>query len=241
MIGEYLSSERDYVKIIGIIIFSISVIVSTFFFFQINQKNQIIRNYEVLNLDLSENYNESLSVSSTLRSYYSELGVNYKTLLSTNEELQSYCEQIQDDIDGLTSEYLELVNDYDFLLIEKLDVQESLENDIAELVDIVNLNKNRSLDNQTLIISSQGNQSLTYELNYSGYVEINFNSSSDIIIWVGSSISDDVYYARIPFRFPETAVTGTYVVPVCRDVFFYIINPSETDVVEVVLSITYHY
>ena len=111
-----------------------------------------------------------------------------------------------------------------------------------ELEDITNLQKKILLENnETLEIGINGNITLSYDTRYAGYIEVNFTASSDVILWVGSSILDTLYYARIPPSFPETSKQGSFVIPTCDNIHVFLINPSETLKVEIMLAITYYY
>ena len=81
---------------------------------------------------------------------------------------------------------------------------------------------------------------LSYETIYAGYIEVNFTSSVDIYFWVGSSVTEDHYYARYP-PFPETASNGTFAVPAYGELYIFIKNPSEDASASVALTVKYVY
>ena len=111
----------------------------------------------------------------------------------------------------------------------------------GELDDVMNLGKSIVLeDNRTLELSAGGNTTLSYDTFYAGYIEVNFTSSTDVYIWVGSSVTEDEYYARFP-SYPDTASSGAFRIPVCATVYIYIMNTSEELDALVNLTIKYVY
>lgn len=150
-----------------------------------------------------------------------------------------------DDLQGmyssLRSEYTDLQNRHSTLEMEKNALQSekmSLQNEYGE---ILSLEKRVVLeDDKTVELKAEGNVTFTYDILFAGYIELNFTASMDIFFWVGSSMTQDTFYARYP-PFPDTATNGTVIIPVCSTVYLYINNPSELMNATVTFTITYVY
>lgn len=228
MIKKFLHKRNDYSVFLLSILLVISISVLGFFYMR-------AQDFQLKYLELSDVYAASINTSSTIRSYYQELQENFRTLQSNYEELSTYYDSLQATIKSLESDYIELENMYASLLFDKQNLQQELE-------DIMNLQKKILLENnRTLEIDISGNFTLSYDTWYAGYIEVNFTASSDVILWVGSSILDTLYYARIPPSFPETSKQGSFVIPTCDKIFVFLINPSETMKAEIMLTVTYYY
>jgi hypothetical protein len=209
-------TRTDYVKITFIVLFVMSAGLSGYFYYIINQDRLIIEDYSTRYLDLHSRHLELVNVSTSLETYYGEL---------------------QDMYSVLRSEYSNLEDSYTALMQEHV----ALQNETHTLEEIVNLNESLLLEeDRTLELPPDGNTTLSYETPYAGYLLVNFTASSDIYIWVGSSVTENEYYARYP-PFPNTAVHGTFTVPACATVYINISNPSEEIEAEVTLSIEYVY
>jgi hypothetical protein len=189
---------------------------SGYFYYVINQDRLIIEDYSTRYLDLHARHLELTNVSTSLEAYYGEL---------------------QDMYSVLRGEYSNLEDSYSALMQERV----ALQNEMHTLEEIVNLNESLLLEeDKTLELLPDGNITLSYDTTYAGYLLVNFTASSDIYIWVGSSVTENEYYARYP-PFPNTAVHGSFALPVCATVYINISNPSEEIEAAVTLSIKYIY
>lgn len=229
--------------LIAIIFFSL--ILSVFIYNQLNQDPEIILQIQEAYSDLNSKYEISLNISSTLREYYDELEDNYDTLYTFHEGLTSNYNTLTSNFEDLESGYVELENQYDNLLQEKQKNEQDLLDEIEtleqRLSDVDTFSNQTVLENSTFMIEALGNQTLYYNTMNAGYLEINFTSSSEIIIWIGSSITPTTYYARFPTFFPDVAEEGHISIPACCDISVYILNPSENLTTEVNITITYIY
>lgn len=241
-IRDYLDSDIDYKKYLEIFIIVALFIITSIFYNQSVQKNKIIGDLEDQNIELNETYNVLMNTTEVFSKYYTDLLENYQILKSNyedvqkvNVELQSYLKNIQDDYSKLEEEYALIVSEKETLRAHAQTLQQ-------ELSQIHNLEKYDSLIEDTQFVIAPGdNLTLSYEEDYVGFIVLNFSSSSEVVIWVGSSIRDDLYFARIPSSFPKTAVGGSYVIPMCKTAYVYIWNPSESLTTNVTLSITFFY
>lgn len=244
MIKDYLSPEKNYQVFIAVIVI-VTISTSLFFFYQYTQSNKIIKEYKSNYADLSVKYEASTNTSSILRNYYDEVSFNYQTLLTMFEDLNSYYEKLQSNYQTLETNYQELEIEYNEIILKNQAIIDNLQSELTSyehmLDDMLNFRRKEILDINTVEIISRGNLSLSYDADFAGYIEISFNSSSNVVIWVGSSILSEIYYARIPFSFPDTAFGGSYFIPACEKIHIYIINPSETTNVIVEYLLTYHY
>jgi len=84
------------------------------------------------------------------------------------------------------------------------------------------------------------NVTIYYDNDYAGYLEVNFTSTTDVYLWIGSSVGDGDYYSRFP-PFPETSKEGAFKVPVCSATYFFIVNTDEEADASITLSIKYVY
>ncbi len=171
-------------------------------------------------------YNELIRRDLVLREFqenYLTLYDNYVLLVNTSSTFETYYNELKDSYLVVTKEYSDLSNRYNDLLL------------------VVNFGKSSVLeDERVLKLSVGGNVTLSYDVVYAGYVEVGFNSSTDIYFWVGSSVTNDQYYARYP-PFPKTATNGTFIVPVCGKIFVSVYNPSDELDSDVILTINYIY
>jgi hypothetical protein len=209
-------TKTDLVKVLFIILFVMSAGLSGYLYYVINQDRLIIKDFSRRYLDLHNSYWALSNVSTSLETYYEEL---------------------QDMYSVLRSEYSYLEDSYTALMQEKV----ALQNELHILKDIIDLNASILLEyDKTLELSPEGNITLTYDTIYAGYLFVNFTASSDIYIWVGSSVTENEYYARYP-PFPKTAFNGTFTVPACTIVYVNINNPNEEMEAIVTISISYIY
>ena len=235
MIKDYMESRNNVILISLICVCIVAIVSSLFFYTQTTQKNLVIK-------DLESRYVDLINTSTILRSYYDELHDNYKELELNFEDLVGFYDELQIDLEEVQNDYLTLENRYASLLTEKEVLQVELDASARELDDLLNLRNQIVLEeNKTLEISPKGNVTLTYDTTYAGFIQINISSSTDIIVWIGSSMVDGQYYARLPPSFPETITEGSFIIPTCYTTYIHVINPSEQTMAQVVLTITYTY
>jgi len=165
----------------------------------------------------------------------------FETFQNSYSSLRSEHVDLQEMYSSLRSEYTDLQNRHSTLEREKNALQNekmSLQNEYDE---ILSLEKRAVLEeDKTYDLAAGGNTTLTYDTLFAGYIELNFTASMDIYFWVGSSLTQDTFYARYP-PFPKTATNGTVIIPVCSTVYLYINNPNELMNATVTLTITYVY
>jgi hypothetical protein len=213
--SEFIT-KTDLVKVSLIILFVMSAGLSGYLYYVINQDRLIIKDFSMRYLELHNNYRALSNVSTSIETYYEEL---------------------QDMYSVLRNEYSYLEDSYTAIMQEKA----SLQNELHVLEDVLDLNASILLEyDKTLELSPEGNITLSYDTIYAGYLFVNFTASSDIYIWVGSSVTENEYYSRYP-PFPKTAFNGTFTVPACAIVYININNPSEEMEAIVTLSISYIY
>jgi hypothetical protein len=110
-----------------------------------------------------------------------------------------------------------------------------------ELDDTLSFSKSTILaNNSSYSVPPGGNMTISYDIIYAGYIEINFTSTTDIFLWIGSPVSEVVYYSRFPV-FPHTAFNGTFIVPVSNAVFLFIENTDLALSGEIQITIKYTY
>ena len=176
---------------------------------------------------LEENYLELLNTTSTLEQYYSDTRVMYDTLRDEYSDLQ----KIQANI---ISENAKFQQEYSLALAEKNEIQ-------TELDEIISFSKNETLvANASYELGSGGNLTLIYDLQYAGYIEITFNATTDIYMWIGSSITEGTYYSRYP-TFPGTSYNGHFIVPTSKTLYVFLANTDIESTSEIVISIEYVY
>ena len=133
-----------------------------------------------------------------------------------------------------TQENAELMEQISKLNLEKELIQK-------ELNDMLTFSKSMFIDNNSSYpIPPGGNTTILYDIDYAGYIEVNFTSTTDIYIWIGSPVSEDAYYFRFP-AFPRTAFNGTFSVPVSNAVFLFIENTDVEASGVVIITIKYTY
>ncbi len=172
-----------------------------------------------------------------LQSMYADIHADYMSLLDTSASLQEYYDELTDMYSVLRVEYLDLEDMYSALLVEKA----SLQDDLNEFKAILNFERSKFLEsNRTVELMPDGYVTLTHDLDYAGFIEVNFTASADVFFWVGSSVDEGRYYSRFP-AFPNTAVSGTFKVPVVDVVYLRVFNPDEEIDAVVLLTIKYVY
>ncbi len=236
-VEERIEEKTDYVKIFLIIFMIIFGGASAFLYYQVGEKNLEIDAILAIAQDNYSHLNES----------YRSLESNYLSLLNTSASLEGYYSDLQDMYSSIRSEYSILEDSYSNLTQDNaillgdyfalLDENEDLEKELDELLTF---SKDMVLDNMTVEILPGGNVTLIYDIEYAGYVEVNFSSSVDILFWVGSSGIEGTYYARYP-DYPNTAFNGTFAIPVIETAYLYIGNPNDELAATVSFTVRYIY
>ena len=114
--------------------------------------------------------------------------------------------------------------------------------DTLSMLDIKNYRISCIIDNQTnLHLNPEENIYFTYNISFAGYMEINFTSTNNILIWIGGSKTNPEYYTRFP-SYPNTAYSGSFLVPVAGDyVYINFNNPNEIGGSTIDFSVKYIY
>jgi hypothetical protein len=212
---EY-ARRTDAVKILLVVFSVFTACVTGYFFSGTTQDQRVIKDIQVSYLDLYDRYLTLEKNFSITNRYYNEI-----TEMYTN----------------LRDEYSEFTKGYVNISREK----NTLQNEVAVFEEIINFEKYIIFESNRIVeLPPQGNATLLYETNYAGFLEVNFTASTDIFLWIGSSINKEIYFARFP-TFPNTAVNGSFKIPVCSTVYINISNPNEENDVDVRLSVKYTY
>jgi uncharacterized membrane-anchored protein YhcB (DUF1043 family) len=162
----------------------------------------------------------------------SQLKNQYMVLHNQSNELSSYYEELLTRYNESLEEYDELSRNYTKVLREYQELKQ-------EHFDVINHKKWIILEeDREIVIESGENFSLSYNIPASGYVEVEYNSTSDIYLWFGSTIEEG-YYARYP-AFPATSSLAKLKIPVTPDLVIYIGNPNSVNV-KISLDITLVY
>jgi hypothetical protein len=235
--AERIEEKYDYVKIFLIIFMIILGGMSAFLYNRVGEKNLEI---DAILAIAQENY-------SNLNESYRSLESDYLSLLNTSAALEGYYSDLQDMFSSIRGEYSILEDSYSNLTQENADLlgdyfallgdKEDLERELDELLTF---SKDAVLDNMTVEILAGGNVTLIYDIEYAGYVEVNFSSSVDILFWVGGSGTEGTYYARYP-DYPNTAFNGTFTIPVIETAYLYIGNPNDELAATVSFTVRYIY
>ena len=240
--AEKVAEETtDYVKM-SLAVFAVVLIgASAFLYLKVNEGNDNIAYANSIIEEMGHSYRQ-------LNSSYFDLEGSYLELLNTSASLEDYYSELQGMYSTLRGEYDNLEDMYSTLVLEKAELQdaysalESIRDSIqGELDDILSFSKTTFLERDASYeLPAGGNTTLTYDITYAGYIEVEFDSSTDIYLWVGSSVSENGYYARYP-SFPNTAYNGTFTIPVCADVYLFIVNTDIDSGTSVTLTIEYVY
>jgi hypothetical protein len=224
----------DYLKIILIITTIILGGVSALLYFRYNEGLDLIANLDAQYTKLTDDYVILLNNSNTLREYYDNTRSNYNELQIMYQDLRKEYSDLHDIHAGSIQENAELMDQISQLNLEKEVIQK-------ELDDTLSFSKSTFIDNNSsYAISPGGNTTILYDIDYAGYIEVNFTSTTDIYIWIGSPVSEDAYYFRFP-AFPRTAFNGTFSVPVSNAVFLFIENTDVEASGVVIITIKYTY
>ena len=249
-VGEVAEETTDYVKMLlggdnvkmFLAVFTVILIcTSAFLYLKVNEGNNTIAYANSIIEEMGYGYQQ-------LNNSYYDLEGNYLLLLNTSSSLEDYYSELQGMYSTLRDEYDNLEDMYSVLALEKAELQDDyselkgIKDSIqGELDDILSFVKATYLEqNVSYELPAGGNMTLSYNITYAGYIEVEFNSTTDIYFWVGSSVSENGYYARYP-SFSNTAYNGTITIPVCAHVYLFIVNANVDAGAIVTLTIEYIY
>ena len=214
---------------------------SAFLYFRYDEGLDLIAGLEdnLLSLDaqyaeLADDYVILLNNSDTLREFYDNTRSNYNDLQIMYQDLRQEYSVLQGLHSGSIQENAKLLDQISQLNIEKEAIQKELDDTLSFL-------KSSIIEyNSSYVIPPGGNMTLSYDIVYAGYIEVNFTSTTDVFLWIGSPVSEEVYYSRFPV-FPRTAYNGTFTVPVSNRVFLFIENTDPVESGEIVITIKFTY
>jgi len=150
------------------------------------------------------------------------------------DTLREEYSDLQERQTNIISENVKIKQEYSKTLDEKNKIQK-------ELDEIISFSKNKTLvQNGFYELGPGENQTLYYDLLYAGYIEIIFNATTEIYMWIGSSITEGSYYSRYP-TFPGTSYNGHFIVPASQTVYVFLVNTDIKSTSDIVLSIEYVY
>ncbi len=184
--------------------------------------------------ELADDYVVRLNHSDILQEFYDNTRSNYNELQIMYQDLRQEYSYMQGLHSGSILENVELMDQISQLNSEKEVIQKELDDTLSFLKYTVIEN------NSSYVIPPGGNMTFVYDIVYAGYIEVNFTSSTDVFLWVGSPVSEDVYYSRFPV-FPHTAFNGTFIVPVSSAVYLFIENTDLELPCEIVITINFTY
>ena len=164
----------------------------------------------------------------------------YDTLSEYYTELQNVTQTLQTYYDNLTRQHTEVRAEYTLLNALYSDLMESNSELMKELNDIKNYQKNIKFPKQTITILPKQNNSMTYEIPFSGYMTLNYTADGETYVWVGSTTIEPSFYSRNP-QFPYTASDHNFTVPVQPNILVYFANPDEFDSMEITFWISFTY
>ena len=218
--SEGVRIRTDLVRIFSIILLLAVLGVSGLFYYRINRLEVALVNYK-------ESYTRLIGDYTILQEMYTNLSSDYNSLYEMYTDLRDESINLQEIYSSLRADYASL--------------QETHSNLKREYEEIFNLEKETVLEkDMTLNISEGENATLSYDIPYAGYIEMEFTASSDVFFWIGSSITKDVYYSRYP-PFPQTLTNGTFRVPVPNTTYLFASNPNPEQKVTINLMITLTY
>lgn len=245
MLGDMRSltdKYQDYIVGFFLLILFYSVVSNFFLYNRAQLQNSDIDQLQADLEEIEQTYEDTVNISFVIRGYYYEALANYENVSAIYEELESYMSEVQDDYGKLEIEYGNLEDLYDSLLLDLDSARQEREAVEIELEAIMGLEKVETLeDDRAVVLPIGGSATLEYDLTYAGYVTVSFNASANIVFWVGSSVSEDQYYSRFPFTFPEVASEGVFTIPACSRLILFIMNPYEIGDVDLTLDIVYTY
>lgn len=198
----------------------IDVLENTFYTFK-DEYNLLYNKY----LNLTTYYNYTIGK-------YNDYALMIDDLNNENHALVININELLYELTSEQNKYLEILSNYTFLKNEMNIVKTELEN-------ILNFNKSIFLEiDKNIDLESHEDIIMNYNFSYSGYLEVNFTSTDEIFFWFGSSIIND-YYSRYPL-WPIVSETGSFKIPVCKEIIVYIKNPNDAGI-NINLSMSLYY
>ena len=163
-----------------------------------------------------------------------QLHGSYLALYNRTVTVEGYYNESRAMYSELRGEYEYLSSSYGELLRRHTELVKTMD-------DMLSYNLSMQLEKgKSLTLPLKSNATFTYQVPFSGYIEVTFSATQDIYVWVGSSAVDGVYYSRYP-PFPQTSLGSTFKVPVMPDVYINFGNPNEFTDVRVTFSIRFVY
>jgi uncharacterized membrane-anchored protein YhcB (DUF1043 family) len=150
---------------------------------------------------LEDGYLELHDQSTALNTYYQELQTRYNESMEDYEELNRNYTKVLKEYQDLKKEYFDVINHKKNLILE---------------------------EDREITLKGGDNVSLNYSIPASGYIELEYESTEEIYLWIGSTIQEEGYYARYP-AFPDTATSASVKIPVSPDLVVFIGNPNTGD------------
>jgi hypothetical protein len=162
-----------------------------------------------------------------------DLEDNYWVLYNQSATFENYYDTLLFRYNESRLDYEALRENYTVVMKENYDLKK-------EYFDVLNHKKRALLEEQRSITLEGGeNVTLSYIIPASGYIELEYISTREIYLWVGSTVSELLYYSRYP-SFPETASQASLKIPVSPDLLVFFSNPNENEAnVEINLSLVY--
>lgn len=165
---------------------------------------------------------------------YLVLSDRYHKLLNVNNITNTYYDELTNQYNELLLEYKNLNNIYKGLLQIKTELYNELEN-IRTLRNNVTL-----IESNTIILGPENNYTETFRIIFPGYIDVNYTSTGDCFVWVGSTSLEDPYYSRNP-QYPQVSRNHSFSVPVIPELVIYFYNPNEYEEITLTYSLNYIY
>ena len=245
-----LSKNIKYIPILVLVLLGS---ISIYFYLENNNEINIMRldnenlvnSYSELNssyYDLQNNATILEDYYGYIKSLYNELYVNYTDLSGKYSELYDDLAVINSLYSVSSENYVVLQSNYLLLLEDYNNISNGYDKATKLLSDIQNLGLQSMLNDQENIeIGPRNNKTFTYNISYAGFLEINFTSSTELLVWVGSSAVEPNYYARYPI-YPQISDHGSFQIPVAGDnAYIYLENPDHVSIANILLSVKYVY
>jgi len=245
-----LSKNIKYIPILVLVLFGS---ISVYFYLENNNEINILRldNENLVNSysDLNSSYYDLQNNATILEDYYGYIKSLYNELYVNYTDLSGMYSDLYDDLVVINSQYsvssenyVVLQSNYLLLLEDYNNISYGYDGATKLLSDIQNLALHSMLNNQENIeIGPRNNKTFTYNISYAGFLEINFTSSTELLVWVGSSAVEPNYYARYPI-YPQISDHGSFQIPVAGDnAYIYLENPDPVSIADIVLSVKYVY
>ena len=185
-------------------------------------------------MNLTNYYNTSLEMYSELRNEYSFIEDQYTLMRQEKAELKNEIEEYKNTYDILNENYTKLQAEVSNL-INEISALQKLLNESRTLNDEIIMENNRKIT-----LNANEEITLSYSNIHAGYLTINFTSTYEIFLWIGSSLDESKYYSRYP-PFPDTSQNGSLKIPIYQDIYIYIKNSNLTQKTTVNISIKLTY